>query len=239
MNGWRGAWNLAKFEWRRDRVGMLITVPFILYMLMLLYQFYKDVNEASTSSMGWLVDILQLAWLPILGFPANRMLMKAWREDAFTNKIVGWRIMPISVRQIVAGRIIQLLGLLLGALLIYFIALYAISEPLREQLDIVSYAGYVLFWIGYAVGIAASYTFWEQGFSGKTYTIGSFFYVFLYMGAAVLMGRSGHSVTVGVMRELQGGNWWYTAGSLVFGALMLLLVYRLTCMRLQVRSYTR
>ncbi|WP_127532680.1 hypothetical protein [Paenibacillus kobensis] len=239
MNGWRGAWSLAKFEWRRDRVGMLIVVPFILYMLVFVYSFFDELHDPDNLAMSWTVDTLHLALLPILGFPANRMIMKAWREDAFTNKIVSWRILPISVRQIAAGRLIQLIGLLAIGNFAYFISLYTISDTLRGELDIASYVGFVLFWFGYAAGIAGSYAFLEQGFSGKTYTIGSFLYVFLYAGAGIVLYKGKHSIMLGMIRELQNGNWWYTAGSLVFGALMLLLVYYMTSMRLKVRSYIR
>ncbi|GFN29962.1 hypothetical protein [Paenibacillus xylaniclasticus] len=239
MNGWRGAWSLAKFEWRRERIGMMIMLLFICYLLMIVYSFFNNMNDPDTLKMSWTVDTLHLALLPILGFPMNRTIMRAWRENSFTNRIISLRTLPISVRQIVAGRLIQLMGTLALGQAVYFIALYAISDTLRGELDIGTYIGFVLFWFGYSAGIAGTYTFLEQGFSGKTYTLWSFLYLLLYFGTGYVLYNEKQSVTFGVIRELQHGNWWYTAGSLLFGVILILLVYIFTSMRLKVRSYSR
>ena len=240
MKKWEGAWHLAKYEWRKDRVGMIITAVFVAYMLLVSRSFYVDVwSEKFDMSVTWLVDFVQLAILPLLGFPANRTTFKAWREDCYTRRIMQWRILPITLSQLVTSRLIQLTGLLLAGQLLYFAILYASTAPLREQLGFGSYLGYVLIWFSYSIAIASTYTLWEQGYSGKVYMNVCFAYAGLYLALAVVLNLNGKSVSLYLLERLAEGNWWYSAVAVVVSSAVVYGMYRLTCRRLQIRSFTR
>ncbi|EFM11247.1 conserved hypothetical protein [Paenibacillus curdlanolyticus YK9] len=240
MNDLQGAWHIAKHEWKKDWIGLLFILVFIGYMLTMTLPFFRNAFDPSQSfPFGWAVDFLQIAILPVLGFPMNRTLFRAWREDSFTNKIMHWRILPISVRQIVAARQIQLFGILSAALFIYFAVQYAISPTLQEHVGIVHYIGYSLCWFGYAMGIGATYTFWEQGFSGKLYTIASFGYVVIYFLIPTLMNSNEESISIRILTALESGNWWYTVGALLLAAILCAVSYWGSVRRLSVRVYNR
>lgn len=240
MNEWQGAWHLAKQEWRKDRAGLFVTALFIAYMLILTRMFYLEPANQQAESSFWMVDFIQLAIMPMLGFPATRTLFKAWRDDCYTRKIIQWRTLPISLNQLVVGRMIQITGLLAIGVLIYFVILYGSVAPLREQLGIGPFIGFVLIWFSYSVVIASTYMFWEQGYSGKIYMLVSCAYAMIYLAVAAILAVYGKkSISQYLIRAMADGNWWYTVVALVCGAAIVYGMYRLTCRRLQVRSFTR
>ncbi|GMK40946.1 hypothetical protein PCCS19_40020 [Paenibacillus sp. CCS19] len=240
MNKWEGAWHVAKYEWRKDRVGMGITLLFVAYMLLVSRTFYIDVwSDQLDLSVTWLVDFAQLAILPLLGFPANRTTFKAWREDCYTRRLVQWRVLPISVNQLVMGRLIQITGLLTVGVLLYFAILYGSTAHLREQLGIGAYIGYVLIWFSYSIAIASMYSLWEQGFSGKKYMIICFAFAALYLAVAAVLGANDKSVSLYLLEQLADGNWWYPVVAIVASGAAVYGFYRLTCRRLRMRSFTR
>ncbi|QKS47636.1 hypothetical protein HUB94_25065 (plasmid) [Paenibacillus cellulosilyticus] len=240
MNKWEGAWHLAKYEWRKDRAGMLITAIFIAYMLLLSRTFYMDAwNNQANMSIDFLVDFTQLVILPLLGFPANRTMFKAWRDDCYTRKMVQWRTMPISLGQLVTGRLIQVAGLLSVGVVLYFVILYGSTEPLREHLGIGPFIGYVIIWFSYSVAMASTYTLWEQGYSGKIYMLICFAYSFVFLAITAVLGANDKSVSLYLLNKLADGNWWYPVVALIGSSAVVYGMYRLTCRRLRIRSFTR
>jgi hypothetical protein len=240
MNEWQGAWHLAKNEWRKERAGMIFTAFFIAYMLLMTNMFYLDAaNEQADMSTSWQVDFVQLAILPMLGFPASRTMFRAWRDNCYTRKMIQWRTLPISTRQLVTGRLIQLGGLLAIGSFIYFAILYGITEPLREQIGIGSYFGYFIIWFSYSVAIASTYVFWEQGFSGKIYMLVCIGYAIIFLAIGFLLGAYDKSVTLQLLEAMAEGNWWYMVVAVIGSSAVVFAMYRLTCRRLQVRSFTR
>ncbi|MBD3922369.1 hypothetical protein H8B09_26690 [Paenibacillus sp. PR3] len=240
MNKWEGAWHVAKYEWRKDRVGMIITTLFIAYMLLVSRSFYMDAWSGQLDlSVIWLVDFAQLAILPMLGFPANRTTFKAWREDCYTRRLVQWRVLPISVSQLVMGRLIQLTGLLTIGLLLYFAILYGSAAPIREHIGVGPYIGYVIIWFSYSVAIASMYSMWEQGFSGKIYMVLCFGFAALYLTAAAVLGSNEKSISLYLLERMADGNWWYPVVAVVGSSAFVYGMYRLTCRRLRMRSFTR
>jgi hypothetical protein len=66
-----------------------------------------------------------------------------------------------------------------------------------------------------------------------------FLYAILYLAATAILGANEKSISLYLLEALADGNWWYTVGALVGSAAIVYGMYRLTCRRLRMRSFTR
>jgi hypothetical protein len=92
--------------------------------------------------------------------------MAPWR-DFFTQQMAFYRSMPIPVRDLVRSRAVTMLVTLAFAAPVFFAPAYLISGGLREEVAVLDYLGFVLFWIGYALLAGGAHLCFELTMSGK------------------------------------------------------------------------
>ncbi|WP_188888310.1 hypothetical protein [Paenibacillus radicis (ex Gao et al. 2016)] len=163
--------------------------------------------------------------------------MRAWKEDGFTEKLAEWRSMPIPLKELTLGRMMQLFIILLPMIVLFFSIQYLSIASLREHIDLGTYGLFALFWFFYAIGIAVTFIFFELGHSSRMYTIYCFVFMIIAGGLLVAIKLTGVSVVLGLLRELQAGHWWYTAAAMLYAIISLAAGYTIIVKRLRKRSF--
>ncbi|MUT65343.1 hypothetical protein [Paenibacillus sp. NEAU-GSW1] len=236
MNTWQGAWHIVRHEMNRDKYGVLITIGFCLYMVFVTMGIF-DLDEEVPEGLTWILDLAYAIVFPSFAFVMNRTSLKAWREDSFTDKLAEWRTMPISLKQLTLGRLIQIIIILTPIVILFFGVQYAVMAEIRNSISIGAYILFAMFWYFYGVGVAVMYVYYELGHSGKAY----FFFCYLFVVAItivmVILKLANVSVVLGLLKELQAGHWWYTTAAFIYSLGAMLLGYSLIVKRLEKRSF--
>lgn len=243
MNTWQGAWYFAKEEFRRGGWRHLLSVFFIFYLLLFLGGYFSEgIKEGETDSfIGWTMDFLAWGLFPLLGLLSSQVKGFYWKSDDYTNRVVGWRIIPISNRQIALGRIFLLLMNAIPSLSIFFILFYFTTTQLYNvPLDLTGYLLFSLFWFGYAIAMAVIYTYIEIGFSGVFYFWFCIVFVLLLLGASILISHFGqYSVLVRVYELCRDGKGWISLIALGVAAIAVFISYRAKAGRILERDLYR
>jgi len=208
MGLWQGAWRLARFEIGTARGSILVTAILFVYMSVLGMVFMDDLFRGDLSrGARWAPDFIYLSILPNMGFLMNRAVLQYWRDDPYSRKLAVWRTMPISLKQIVLGRI-MVMGLVAVPIALLFFGLqYGLSGPARESLSLLEYMNFALFWLAYALFSGIALIYCELGFSGRTYFIiccGTFI---LYAPLTLLLWLSGQTAIERTIHAAASGNW--------------------------------
>jgi len=210
MSVWNGAWRLAMHEMKKERWGLLFTLVFVVYMLIFTIPSLTDSLETGGSNVfNWASDFLNIALLPIMGFVINRSMMNYWKNDYYSQKLAQWRTMPISLKQIVTGRIIQTAVTMMMSHLVLFTLAYLYMNHMLESFSLKSFVLYAVTWFCYSLATAISYLYWELGYSGFTYFLMTFAYLgFYFLLTTVLMILIKGSISVGLFQAFEQGYWW-------------------------------
>ncbi|MFF2091567.1 hypothetical protein [Paenibacillus sp. NPDC058174] len=197
------------------------------------FQFEEKVPD----SVIWFLDYAFILIFPNFGFAMNRTTMRAWKEDGFTDKLAEWRSMPIPLKDLILGRMLQLFIILLPMVVLFFSIQYLSIPSLRDNIDLGTYGLFALFWFCFAIGIAVTYIFFELGYSSRMYSI--YCIVLMIIVGSILVGikLAGVNVVLGLLRELQAGHWWYTAGAMLYAVIALAAGYAIIVNRLRKRSF--
>lgn len=241
MSVWRGAWRLVCYEWNRGWAGVLVTMLFATYMVfstMPLFNYTEELGQGDRAVVFWAGDFSMLVVLPCLGFLMNRTTLRYLREDYVTRRIAYWRTLPITSRHIAAGRLMMMVTVLLPLWLYYFTLEYSVVEGLRSMMTIAEFAGYALFWLGYAIVVSVSYAYWEVGYSGRIFFIICFVYMAMFVAVSVTVTMSGGSIIFALTGQFRSGNWWPGAASLTAAALAIAFGGRIIRRRLERRCLT-
>jgi hypothetical protein len=225
MSTWRGAWQLAQFEFKTSRGGMVMTAILFTYMAVVGMPFLDDLFGRELSrDVTWAPDFIYLAILPNMGFLLNRTMLHFWRDDPYSRKLAVWRALPISLRHIVLGRLV-LMGLVAVPIALLFFGLqYGLSSSARELLDPLAYLNFSLFWLAYSLMTGTMYVYCELGFSGKNYFIICCCSFLIYGPLTYALWLSGETAVERVISAAAAGSWlpalcaWAAASIvLVFG----------------------
>ncbi|MHA7965947.1 hypothetical protein ACX93W_17640 [Paenibacillus sp. CAU 1782] len=243
MNTWQGAWYFAKEEFRRGGWRHLMGVFFIFYLLLFLGGYFSSAMKDGEldSFIGWAMDFLAWGLFPLLGLLSSQVKGFYWKTDDYTNKVVGWRILPISNRQVALGRIFLLLMNAIPTLGIFFTLFYLMTTQLYSvPLDLVGYLLFSLFWFSYAIAVAVIYTYIEIGFSGKFYFWFCLIFVVLLLGTSILLSYLvQYSVLVRVYELSRDGQGWISLIALGVAVLAAVVSYNAKIGRIQKRDLYR
>lgn len=228
MNIRNGSWQLALHELKKDRWGYLFTLAFIFYlMLFLTPTFIEALEDRGRVVFIWIVDFFNITLLPVLGFVFNRSTMNYIKTDYHTQKLAQYRMMPIPLKNIVGGRLIQLWVVLTLSHIVYFTVTYLIINYVGEDLiTLTTYVLYALTWYSYSLAIAVTYVYWEIGYTAKLYLLVNFMYVGVYIILSIVItALLKGSISLYLIKALEQGNWWIPAlavlvaiGSFIGGA---------------------
>jgi hypothetical protein len=222
MSAWQGAWQVARFELKSGWTGYIFTLIFFSYMALVEAPLLNGLFGGEMSHSGSLaVDFMFLATIPNLGFIMNKTIFKFWKEDPYTKKLMMWRTLPISLDQIVIGRLLQLVITILPISVFYFLLQYVVTWSIRSQLNVGEYINYVLFWLGISLAFAVTYVFLEQGFPGKVYFLYCISYIVVYGFIIWMLWIQHLSIMLSIVNAADHGDWRLTIVALLAAAVML------------------
>ncbi|KQN97176.1 hypothetical protein ASF12_24290 [Paenibacillus sp. Leaf72] len=233
---WQGAWHILVYELRKTRWGFLASFLLAIYMAIVLGMLYQ-INELDVSAGEyWAIDFVFLTTLPCLGFGLSRSNM-FWFNDTYSGKLAEWRTMPITVPQIIWGRILQLAVMLFPMQIIFFLIQYFLVDGLSEAISPGAYLLYGLFWFFYSLGFAATYAIWEYGFTGKTYMLVCVLYCIVFLIISALLSFNGISIVNYSLIGIGNGEWWYLLVGMLVSMIGITISYRGLKHRLETRSF--
>lgn len=239
MSTWQGAWYLAKEELRRVRWKHLLTIFFIGYLLIFLVPMFADAREDNREFGYWAMDFITVTLLPLLGMMSTQTTGFYWKMDSYTKKLAAWRTMPITIKQIVLGRMLLFLVNGLMAKIIFFIGYYLFARSLNVSLELIDFILYALFWTSYSVAVGIIYLFFETGFSGKKYfwfcTVAS---LVLLAGMLTYTYLSKNSLVLLSYEKIAEGQWWIAVIMMLLGIATFFIGRAVMEKKLRTRSYT-
>lgn len=239
MNTWQGAWCLAKEELRRIRWKHIITLIFIGYLLIFLVPMFSDSREDNSAFAFWAMDFITVSLLPMLGLMSTQQSGFYWKMDSYSKKLAAWRTMPITIKQIVLGRILLFLTNGLTAKIVFFTIYYLFARSLGANMRLMDFILYALFWIGLSIAIGIFYIYFETGYSGMQY-----FWFCTVIALLILAGMAFYSYTTRdslvllSYETIAQGGWWLPLVGILLGTASFLLVRKAMEKKLRTRSYT-
>lgn len=186
MNQRQGVKHIGSYIWRRDRLGILFTLLFAVYMGAVIGPNMNAVwdpdmdGEAVTPFLNGVTDWLYLTMFPVYGMVMNKSAMGMWKDDHYSKRLAHWRTMPIPLASIVQGRYLQMALTLPVIGTVFLLLQYWIASDLREAVTPVQWVENGIVWMCYSFAANALYIWFELGFNGRKY-------VQLYMGYMILM----------------------------------------------------
>jgi hypothetical protein len=195
MRTLRDSWFLIRSELRGDKLRLLFTLLFSLFLVGYLGFFTGLlVNESvGDNEQNMMVDYMLTAMVPILGFTYSRRSFKYWSEDSYTKMLAYLSSLPIPVSVILSKRKLQaLLSFGLNGIL-FFGLMYALGGDLRTEISPLPYIVFALTWIGYGLVMTGVYIAIEFLYSGKMYC---------WLTALIML----LSVVLSAVVKLSGGN---------------------------------
>ncbi|XEC94098.1 hypothetical protein AB6A23_22605 [Paenibacillus tarimensis] len=235
MTKWQGAWHIVKTEMRRERFGLLLSFLFITYLSFILLPLFNEALQGDyPKSSRWLLDFMYISLLPNFGYVMNRTMFKVWRDDPVSKRIAIWRTMPIKNAHIALSRLVGMHIVLVGGWLYFFAVHYVLA--FRYHMELGTFVGIAVFWLGYSAVMASSYIYWEMGYSGKTFTILCTCYFPIYGLVVYLIFTFDRSAVFGIMEAVKAGMWWVPALSLLAAGCAAVISYTAICKRLAMRN---
>lgn len=98
----------------------------------------------------------------------SRDYLLVWTSDPFTTRLAFLRSLPISIRSLVAGRMLSMVLALPLTVPAFFVPVYFLTD-LRELG--VAYLWFVGIWVGYSFFAAGLTLLMELGLRGRTYSL--------------------------------------------------------------------
>lgn len=221
MSTWKGAWLLLRYEWRQNWLGSLATLLLATYIVAFTFPLYKVNDFSQEAFLAGTIDFIMLCIVPCLGFFMNQTTFRNVKEDYTARKLAAMRAMPITVKQIAAGRVMSMLSLLLPMWIYFFTMIFLLSGWFFQQ-SWVQLLSYALFWLGYAVFMSVVYLIMELGFASRKYLLSCIGTLPLFAAVVLLCRLSGHSLVGDLLGAAAVHNWWPALGALLAGAVSIL-----------------
>ena len=235
MTSWQAIWRFAMYELRQERWGLVISLLFYSYLIVIMLSVVGDGRPFDTHTM-WLGNFMYITLIPMLGFTMSRTMMRVMSDDSYTHKVAYWRSLPISASLIASSRIVQYLIIFTVGWLYLFTIHFLFIDWMREA-GLWTMLGSSLTWYGYGVGIGSSYIIFELGTSGKRYMVVTLLYMIGYVGLTVALYFAQVSLVEGVVGAVDQGAWWLPVLALLAGAAMIAMNQTLIRRRIEHRSF--
>ncbi|WP_123043209.1 hypothetical protein [Cohnella candidum] len=239
MSGWKAAWAMAMFGWRKEWLGMLFTFLFALYCGGMTGVSLNELlsDPAGSSGMFVMVDWMYLMVFPAFGLLMNRTAFKISRDDVYTKKIAHWRTMPIPLQTIVKARMLNALLMVPIIGLAFLLLQYGVSSALRDRMSLVGWLAAGFVWMCYAFAMNAVLIWLELGCSGKRYVWYYWGFVAACMIVSAILAFGGVHLVRETMIQIDAGHYYILPAGLAIAAAALYAGYRLTLKRMRERSY--
>ena len=240
MRTLRDSWFMIRSDFRGDKLRILwISIGTILFMGYLGGMTSLILNDAlHTQDRMVVADFMLISLIPLLGFTVSRRTMKYFSEDSYTKMLAYMQSLPIDSKVILCKRKIQAVFTLCVNGMLFFGIVYISSEDLRAELNIPSYIGFALTWIGYGLIATGLYIFIEYLVNGKAYLLITVLIVAFSMGISVLVMLAGgnlffYSISCSKEWGLLSPIMW---GTLLLGTISVQLFSKWTIHRLKSRN---
>ncbi|TJY40801.1 hypothetical protein E5161_16820 [Cohnella pontilimi] len=239
MTGWKAVWTIARFGWKRDWIGVMITFLFAMYVggsIAFNLQYLLTENEPLWA-MNMLVDWLYLMTFPAFGCLMNRTSFAIWRDDVYTRRIAHWRTMPIPLASIVQARLLQSVFQLPLIGFPFLFLQYALSPGLQELVSPMQLAAVGVIWICYSVVVNTVLVWLELSTSGKRYVQGYLMFILLCVAAAVICRLADVQLFRETLKLIESGQYgWLPVFAVIAGACGY-AGYRMTLRTMRNRPY--
>ncbi|MEF3313721.1 hypothetical protein PV433_33055 [Paenibacillus sp. GYB004] len=183
---WSNIWFIVKADVKRAKWGYLISAFMYVYFCFFGSFIVSDLFETmgNRGGVGFLADLMFLCSLSCIGFVMSGEYRSYWLSDVFTKKLLYLRSLPISTKELVWARYVQIGINLLIMSAILFIPLYFISL-LDDILTVTEYISFAVLWM--CVGACSSMVFAYKELSGS----GKSYFWFCMISVAGYMAVSG------------------------------------------------
>ncbi|MDQ0196329.1 hypothetical protein [Paenibacillus wynnii] len=240
MRTLRDSWFMLRGELRGDKLSILFTLLFSVFMIGYLVFFTGMLINSSIGDKQQtaIVDFMLITMVPILGFTYTRRTFTYLSEDSYTKMLAYLHSLPIPAAVILCKRKIQaILTLGLNGIL-FFGLMYGIGREIRLEMSPVPYTVFALTWIGYGLAVTGLYIFIEFLFSGKMYCLFTFIIMIICAGVSALVKLTGgnllfYSISCSKEYEFLSPLMW---GSLLTGVVFMQLFSKWTIHRLKKRD---
>jgi hypothetical protein len=205
---WQGAWMIAMQELRLAWRGYLLTLFFLAYTAFFsTLILYGRLSGELSGRAEFGLDLGYFTILPLFGFLMDAAMFRYRKEDTYSRKLAEWQTMPIGVFQIVAGRMMLYILLLLVNCLLYFSLQYAVLGELRDMLGPAGFALNFLSWFGYCIVVGLLLVYMELGYPGRVYFKFCFVHAFGILAVALLLAAIGKSAVLFFLQWAADRDW--------------------------------
>jgi hypothetical protein len=186
LDNWRDGWVIFRKDLRSDRMFILFNVLFMLYTGIMISFSFQDADEVKMV-LRPIADFMMLMMIPFTGFYFSRRSFSYIKENSYTTMLVYYRSLPIPVKAIMKGRLIQFFTAFMFNGLVFFTVMYLMSQGLRGMLNLEQYIVFALTWAGFGILINGIYIYFELLNSGRMYLWVSFILTSLIVGSALII----------------------------------------------------
>ncbi|UJF34155.1 ABC-2 transporter permease [Paenibacillus hexagrammi] len=190
---WNQIWRLATMDLSKRWLMLVGSIAFYVYcgLVMNLMEFrFHDALDSKFLSiyLAIISNFFVLAIIPNLGFPLKKKYLNYWKTDIFSKRLAFLKSLPISNREIVWSRYVQVLIVMMLMSTIFFSSYWLISVIFGDAgLHFGTYLLFAITWIGYSMLMSALYVFWELALWGKQYFIRNIMMIPVYAAIGVLL----------------------------------------------------
>jgi|GEM_PF-921716 len=240
MNQRQAVAYIGAYLWRRERLGMLFTLLFALYLATINSATIGGLlagDENVPRTLNGLVDWLNMVMYPIFGMVMNKSSWGMWRDDYYSKRIAQWRTMPIPVASIVWARMLQSAVMLTVIGGVYLLAQYLFTPALREYVTPMQWIENGLIWMCYGATLLSLIILMELGHTGKRYCL-VYFGLMIGVGAiSIILTWQGFYVFRSVLDIIKDGYGPVVlVGMAILAAVAIAAGHRLTIGRIRARS---
>lgn len=213
----RSAMKIVEKDFKSDKLQVLWTLIFTLYMLLVtgfaINSQFEDLNYILPY-----IDFLLFFFSPMMGFWFSKRTFRYINEDSYTQMLYYYRTLPIPLTAVVLSRIITGLTALVFNGVIYFGGIYVISNHIKAVMDIPSYLAFAGVWLGIGLMVTGFYMYWEFMVNGKAYFRNTLLFVLATSAAVIGMNLLGYSL---FGFAVESAMHWKLLSPVMWGALMI------------------
>ncbi|MFC0211665.1 hypothetical protein ACFFK0_04220 [Paenibacillus chartarius] len=244
MSLWSTSWQLARKELSGNVSGWVISVIFTLYTAFMLMVLARQINESIFNQEyvpfhNFGLNLFVLAMAPNCSFLFGGRYLNFHKNDSFTRHLRVMKALPISNKQLVVSRMMQLVvtAIIMNTLLFIMLFVWNEHDPLSLQLNAVNFIQLALSWCFCSITLGSAYVYWEMGYNGKVYLISGLWFcaVILLISAAAVFVLPQSFLKL-LADSVQAYGWWIPLIGLAAAAVVILISARTTERRIAARD---
>ncbi|WP_158289734.1 ABC-2 transporter permease [Paenibacillus flagellatus] len=239
---WDNVWLIVKYDLKRSRWGLLVSVLMYAYFCFFTVfitreQFPLDPAETA-GRLGTVADIMLLTSMSCVGFAMTGDYRVYWRSDIFSKRLLFLRQLPISVRELVAARYVLIAINTAMLSVLYFVPLFLFG-PLGRLLTPLQIVSFALTWVAFGVCMSVMYAYKELAGSGKSYFLYCCVWAILLIAIPVLTSLLGFGFVESSVEAVKRYGALVPVIGAVVAAVWVGFWFRKTERRIRSRSFSR